>query len=158
MKWLKITLGFFLFQKLRIQSWKTKFENWHEPSNKSEITGFYMEKIADIVEVSTYLWSSYLSNRLFCGKLYRKTSICVSFCRSRRFTCTSPMKLSAFISPPSTSCSEEQSFQLLLNRCLLVFILQLFCYIRQIYTWLHHFFWFILTMHDSVHSDYAWFH
>ena len=154
--------GFFFFccsKNLQLQSWKTKFENWHEPSNKSEIIGFYMEKIADIVEVSLYLWSSYLSNRLFCCKLYCKTSVCVSFCRSRRFSCTSPMKLAASTSPlPSTSCSEEQSFQLLLNRCFLFFIFQLFCYICQIYTWLHHFFWFILTIHDSVHYHYAWFH
>ena len=40
----KITQLFFSSEIFKWQSWKTKLENWHEARNKSEITGFYMEK------------------------------------------------------------------------------------------------------------------
>ena len=31
-------------ENFKLWSWKIKLENWHEPSNKSEITGFYTGK------------------------------------------------------------------------------------------------------------------
>ena len=38
-------------ENFKRQSRKTKLEDWHEPSNKSEITGFYMERIANLLWV-----------------------------------------------------------------------------------------------------------
>ena len=116
LKWFKITRFWFCLISSKRQSWKTKLEDWHEPSNKSEITGFYLEKIANLLWVSTSFLSPYFCNGPFCGRRCYETSICISYCRSRWLNNTNPTKLSAFISPPSTSCTGEQSIKLLLNR------------------------------------------
>ena len=111
-----------------------------------------MEKIANLMGVSTSFWSPYFCYCPFCSRQCCKTSICISCCRSRLLTCTNPMRLSAFTSSPSSSCTGEQSFQLLLNRWLLVFIHQSFCHVCQIYKQLHNFFWGILTILDSIYK------
>ena len=36
---------------MKLQSWKIRIEKWHEPSNKSEIAGFYNERIANFLGV-----------------------------------------------------------------------------------------------------------
>ena len=61
-----------------------------------------MEKIANLLGVSTSFWSPYSCNFPFCGRRCCKTSICISCCSSRWFTCTKPIKLSTFTFPPST--------------------------------------------------------
>ena len=38
----------FCSENFKQQPWKAKLENWHEPSNKSEVTGFYMEKSSKV--------------------------------------------------------------------------------------------------------------
>ena len=140
-KWLKI-LNFCL-DNFKLQSWKIKLEKWHEASNKSEITGFYMgknRKITGSFSWSCFMWhrhlwflwccfwSPYFFNRPFCGRPYCKTSnICIS-CWSRWFTSTNPKKLTAFTSPLSTSYTGEQSSWFLCNRWLLIFIHQPFCH------------------------------
>ena len=54
-------------------------------------------------------------NLPFCGGRFCKTSIVCITCGCRWFTCTNPMKLSCFISSPSTSCTCEQSLIFLFN-------------------------------------------
>ena len=102
--------------------------------------------------VYTSFLSTYFCNYPFCGRWCCKTSICISCCRSRWFTYT---KLSAFTSPPSTCCTGEQSFKLLLNRWIAVFVHQHFWYVRQIYKWIHYFFQGIFTIYDSVYEREA---
>ena len=109
-----------------------------------------MEKIANLLGVSASFWSPYFCNRPVCDRRCCRTSICISCCRSRWFTCTNPVKLSAFISPPSITCTGGQSFYLLMNRWLLVFIHHPFCHVCQIYKWVQYFFWHILTIYDFV--------
>ena len=92
--------GFFCSENFKRQSWKTILENWHKPSYKSEITGFYMEKIAFLLGVFSSFWFPYFCNRPFCSRKCCKNNICISCCRSRWFTSTNPMKLSAFASLP----------------------------------------------------------
>ena len=53
-----------------------------------------MEKIVNLLEVSTSFWSPYSCNRPVYSRRCCKTSICISCCRSRQFTCTDPMMLS----------------------------------------------------------------
>ena len=79
-------------------------------SNKSEITGFYMKNIAHLLGFSTGFFSPYFSSHQFYGGRCWKTSICISCCRGRLFTFNKPMELSVFTSPPSISCTGEQSF------------------------------------------------
>ena len=81
-----------------------------------------MEKIANLLGVSTSFWSQYFSNRPLCGRWWCKTSVFISYCRSRWFNCTNPMKLSAFTSPLSTSCTGEQLFNPLTDGCWFSFI------------------------------------
>ena len=81
----------------------TKLENWHEPSSKSEITGFYMGNIANLLGDSTLFLSPCFCNCLFCGRRFFKTSVCISCCRSWWLICLNLMKLSAITYPPSTS-------------------------------------------------------
>ena len=38
-------------ENFKLQSWKIKLETWHEPSNKSEITGFYTWKNSNLLRV-----------------------------------------------------------------------------------------------------------
>ena len=130
LKWFKITQFLVLFEKLQTtvvedQTWGLTWTNeqiWNH-------CGFYMEKIANLLWVSTSFLSSYFCNRLFCDTQCCETSICrdlyqlklvcetsISCCRSRWITCTNSMKLSAFTSLPSTSCTGKQSFKLLFNR------------------------------------------
>ena len=71
---------------------------------------FTWKKIANLRGVSTSFWFSYFCNRPFCGKRCCKTSICISCCKSRWFTYTNAMKLSAITFPLSTSCTGEQFF------------------------------------------------
>ena len=58
--------------------------------------GFTWKEMANLLGVSTRFWCPYFCNRPFCGRWCCKTSICISCCRSRWFTCTNPKKLSAF--------------------------------------------------------------
>ena len=115
LKWLKTTQ--FLLGKLQTTVVETKVEKWLEPSNKSEITGFYMEKNSKFtVSFSRGLfmrhrllwflwccfWSSHFFNYLFCGRSCCKTSIICISCWSRWFTSTNPKKLtvSPLLRPP----------------------------------------------------------
>ena len=50
--------------------------------------GFASKNIINILEVTTHFWSLYFWNRSFCGRRCCKTSICISCCWSRWFTCT----------------------------------------------------------------------
>ena len=103
---------------------KIKLEKWHEPSNKSETTGFYTEKNSKITRSFSWgsfmrhrlqwflwccFWSSYFFNRPSCGRPCCETSIICISCWSRWFTNTNPKKLTAFTSPSSTSYIGEQS-------------------------------------------------
>ena len=58
-----------------------------------------------------FLWccflSSYVFSRPFCGRPCCKTSIICIRCWSRWFSSTSPIKLTAFTSPPPTSYTGE---------------------------------------------------
>ena len=38
-------------ENFKLQSWKTKVEKWHETNSKSEITGFYSERVANLLGV-----------------------------------------------------------------------------------------------------------
>ena len=90
----------------------------------SRITGFYMGKNSKFTgsfsrgcfmwhRLQWFLWccfwSPYFFNRPFCGRPCCKTSIICISCWSRWFTSTNPKKLTAFIFPPSTSYTGEQS-------------------------------------------------
>ena len=86
--------------------------------------------------------------RFVVDRVVKLVFICIS-CWSRWFTSTNPKKVSAFTTPPSTSCTREQSSQFLCNRWLLVFIHQPFGHVHQIYKRLHCLFWGILTIHYS---------
>ena len=60
LKWLKIVFCF-CSENFEQQSWKTKLENWHEPSNKFHMTGFYMEKKFQIYRESPQVFDPYIS-------------------------------------------------------------------------------------------------
>ena len=82
-------------------AWKTSNNSRERPNlkiNMNQVTNLKSlgEKIANLQGVSTCFWSSYFCNRPFCGRRCYKTSISISCCESRWFTCTNPMKLSIF--------------------------------------------------------------
>ena len=73
----------FCLENFKLQSWKIKLEKWHEPRNKSEITGFYMGKNSKFTGSFSWgcfmrhrlqwflwccFWSPYFFNRPFCGR------------------------------------------------------------------------------------------
>ena len=110
--------------KLQTTVAEDKLEKWHEPSNKSEITGFYMEKNSKFT--GSFSWSFFMRHRLpwflsgcfwspcFFNSPFRgipccKTSIICISCWSRWFTSTNSNKLTVFTSPPSTSYTGQQS-------------------------------------------------
>ena len=142
---------------------KIKLEKWHEPSNKSAITGFYTVKNSKLTGSFSWgcfmrhrlpwflccFWFPYFFNRPFCGRPCCKTSSISISCWIRWFPSTNPKELTAFTSPPSTSCTGEQSSSFLCNRWLLVFIHQPFCHVHQIYKRLHYLLWDIFTIHHS---------
>ena len=91
LRWLKITQVLFLFGKL--------LEHWYEPSNKSQITGFHMEKkVANLLGVSASFWSSHFCNRPFGGRSVEKllfVSVIVE-----AFNSPAPTLESSLLSPP----------------------------------------------------------
>ena len=108
LKWLKITQFLFCLENFKWQLWKTKRENWHEPNNKSEIIGFYMEKIANLMGVLTSFWSPYFCSHLICGRWFAKlvfVSVVVEGDGS-----PAPTLWSSLLSPllPPTSYTGEQ--------------------------------------------------
>ena len=90
--------------------WKTSDDSCGSPNRRIDMNqvtnpkslGFTWKKIANLQGVSICFWSLHFCNRLFCCRQFCKTSICISCCRSRWFTCTNPMKLSVFISTLSS--------------------------------------------------------
>ena len=106
-----------MFGKLQTTVAEDKLEKWHEPSNKSEITGFYMEKNSKFT--GSFSWSFFMRHRLpwflsgcfwspcFFNSPFRgipccKTSIICISCWSRWFTSTNSKRLTASSSPPSS--------------------------------------------------------
>ena len=113
-------------KNFKLQSWKIKLEKWYEPSNKSEITGFYMGKSSKFPPSFSwdcfmrhrlqwflwcYVWSPYFFYRTFCDRpcLYQLLK------QIRWFTSTNPKKLTAFSSLPSLSLSLPLSLFLSLS-------------------------------------------
>ena len=146
LKWLKIT-QFFCLENFKRRSWKTKLENCHEPSNKSEITGFYMEKRANFLWVFTSFLSPYFCNRPLCGRNCCKSSILSVAVEADGSP--APTLWSSLLSP------SLPSKLLLLNRSCWFLSINPFCHVCQIYKLLHHFFWGIVTINNSVYERNA---
>ena len=108
----------FVLENFNLQSWKVKLEKWHEPSNKSAITGFHIGKNSKFS--GSFSWGCFMRHRLpwflwccfwfpyffdcpFCGRPCCKNSIISINCWSRWFPNTNPKKLTAFTSPTSIS-------------------------------------------------------
>ena len=49
-------------ENFKLQSQKTKLEKWHEPSNKFEITGLYVEKNSKFT--GSFSWGCFMRHRL----------------------------------------------------------------------------------------------
>ena len=92
----------FCLENLKRQSWSPNWRIYKNQVTNPKSLGFTWKKIANLLGVSVCFWSLHFCNRLFCCKQFCETSICISCCRSRWFTCTNPMKLPAFISTLSS--------------------------------------------------------
>ena len=53
-------------ENFKLQSWKIKLEKWHEPSNKSEFIGFYMEKNSKFTGSFSWSFLCDIHFRAFC--------------------------------------------------------------------------------------------
>ena len=137
----------FCLENFKRQSWKNKLENWHEPSNKSEITAPYMEK-----------------NNKFTGShhkflIFLQLSVVVDGVEELVFVSVvveaddlpAPTLWNyLLLLPLSPPLALENSLS---NSCWTdgcwFFIHQPFWYV---YTCLYYFFWGILTIHDSAYE------
>ena len=112
----------FVWKTSNYSRWRSNLRNDMNQVTNLKSLGFTRERIANLLGVFPevvlcrlhwFLWccfrSPYFFNRLFCGRPCCKTSIICISCWSRLFPSTNPKRLIAFISPPSTSYSEEQS-------------------------------------------------
>ena len=120
---------------------------------------FTWKKIANFHGVSTSFWSPYFWNRAFCGIRCCKTSTCINCCRSRWFSCTSPMKLSAFTCPlPPLVLGNNISNYCETDGCWFSFISPFAMFTKSINDFIifgvgySHYSWFCLQKEYSIYS------
>ena len=140
-------------ENFKLQSRKTRVEKWLEPSNKSEITGFYMEKVANLLGISTSFLSPYFRNRLFWVHGAAKLVFVIVSVVLEADDLPAPILLRSLLSPLLPRLlvlwnSLSKSFWT--NACR--FSPSALFHVFEIYKWLHCFFWVFLTIHDSFYK------
>ena len=134
-------------ENFRLQPRRTKAEKWLELSNKSEITGFYMEKNSKFSGRCSWgcfmrhrypwflwccFWSPYFFNHRLCGRpCCRPGIICISHLSSLLLL------------------HRRTVFLILVKQMVVDFHPSAFCHVHQIYKRLHYLFRSILTIHGS---------
>ena len=133
-------------ENFKLQSWKIKLEKWHEPSNKSTITGFYKGKNSKFT--GSFFWGCFMRHRLkflwccFWSPLLYLYQLLKQMIPQHQGSVLSPLLHPPLIlgnSLPNSCVTDGCWFSSISH----------FCHVHQIYKRLHNLLWGILTIRHS---------